>query len=201
MKKIFTLIFSLLFIANVFAQNNSNPVIGKKEIQTTLFYFFFDDPVEKYAFGAELIYRKPLEKYCKAGIGGLIAADKNGFPFPNSDVSAYGAIFGDISFFIGNRQKWTISSQLGYGIFKKTQQGENSFYRGFSSTTGGLYYSIPINYRIIISKKFLISVSPFWVNRNFHYREAYEQFSSGSILRTKFTFNQTAVGLKVGFVF
>jgi len=200
MKKIPVLIFCLVIFANLGAQKKPNPKIGKKEIETTLIYLKDNrmfSVSNGSAFGGEAVYRLSWKKHTKVGAGALLTADYNRY----RDVFAYAAVFADITQFIGRRQKWSVGGQFGHGIYRDKQEGENAVSKGFSKTTAGFYYSLSINYRTIVSKKFLLTISPFWFQRNFRYRVVEEYFSPPRIDRWGYIEQRQGLGLKLGIVF
>jgi hypothetical protein len=134
---------------------------------------------DRLAFGGQFIYRLPLKKRFKIGPGILYAANYNN-AFGN-DMFGYGAAFADIMLFIGHRQKWSFSGQLGHGFHNRNFGG--------LKLKPGIYYTISGNYRVIVSKKLLITTSLFTGYRNFHYDNGVSSTDPGF------------VGLKAGIVF
>jgi len=98
----------------------------------------------------------------KVGAGVLYGADYAVLALPGiKDIDGYGAAFADIMLFGGHREKWCYGGQIGYGIFN---DDKDPYYS--SKTHGGIYYSISVNYRAIISKKMLLTNSLFIGYRN-----------------------------------
>jgi len=159
MKKICTLLINLFFVGVIFAQEKlPNPKIGKNEMEVSAFIFSDD----KLVFGGEFVYRVSVKKKLKVGAGVLYGADYAVLALPGiKDIDGYGAAFADIMLFGGHREKWCYGGQIGYGIFN---DDKDPYYS--SKTLGGIYYSISVNYRAIISKKLLLANSLFIGYRN-----------------------------------
>ncbi len=179
MQKICILFFSLLFTGTAFAQKKFNPKIGKNETEITSF-ILTDDYL---AFGGQFVYRLSWKTKTKIGAGALYASNYDDIDFIN--VSAYGAAFADIMQFIGYRQKWSFGGQIGPGFYK------GNFYYA-NKLKAGIYYSISCNYRAIVSKRLLFTISLFIGYRNFHYKSGTASFSES---------NPGLGGLRVGIVF
>jgi hypothetical protein len=202
--KLLTIIAGLLFTVIAFAQKKlPNPKIGKNETEITLFNlqdgrgFIFNQK----ALGSQFVFRTPWKKNTKIGAGVLIAADYDDYHKFRSHVFAYGAVFADITQFIGKRQKWSVSGQAGHGIYKRENEFDDAVEKGFNKTTGGMYYAVSINYRVIVSKKILIIISPFDGFRNFRRRSVAEYYSPPSIQRYKYIERHSGPGLRIGIVF
>ena len=95
--------------------------------------------------------------------------------------NGYGALFADVLKIFGERQIWSIGSQVGHGIYANDDRIVN--------IDAGMYYSISSNYRAIVSKKLLINTSLLIGYRNFHYED-------GPVRS-----NSVFLGLKAGIVF
>lgn len=204
--KILIAIPGLLFTVIVFAQKKMpNPTIGRKETEITLFNLQSNNSGfisgDRNALGGQLVYRLPWKKNLKAGAGALIAADYDEYHKFESGVFAYGAAFADITQFIGKRQKWSVSGQAGHGFYKREYKYDSPTAKGFNKYTGGMYYSLSVNYRMIISKKILITFSLFDGFRNFRLRSVTEYHSPPSIQRYKWVEKHFGAGLKLGIVF
>ncbi len=179
MRKTCILIFSLLFTVFVFAQKKlPNTKIGKNETEITSFILADDS----WVLGGQLAYRIYFKKNLKIGAGGLYAANYNYSPIQKNALG-YGAAFADIMQFIGHRQKWSLGGQMGLGFYK-------SRFGNTVKIKTGVYYSISGNYRAIVSRRLLISVSPFIGFRKFHY--------FAQILPEN---NPGLIGLRLGIVF
>lgn len=177
MKKICILLLGFLsFCFTAFSQKKSNPKIGTNEVELASF-ILSDDRI---ALGGQVVYRFALKTKTKIGAGGLCAADYEDIDFINA--SAYGAAFVDIMQFIGSRQKWSFSGQIGHGFSNRKIFG--------SRLKAGIYSSASANFRSIISKKLLLGVSLLIGYRNFHYANQYYPYA-----------NTPMLGLKVGIVF
>jgi hypothetical protein len=189
---------------SVSAQKKINPVIGKREIEASLFYYKNDRFSSTYTdvIGLKGIYRLPWKEFTKFGIGVLVDDDVVGLnTFGSQERSVYSAVFGDGTLFIGKRQTWSLCGEFGHGIFSKKGEGENATYKGFSHTTAGFYYSASVSYRVIISKNLLLNISPFWLHKNFRHRTVTEYYSPNSIQREEWKEQRQAVGLAIGLVF
>jgi hypothetical protein len=145
-----------------------------------------------------LVYRRSWKKYTKFGAGGMIGGDQDQF---KPGYQAYGAIFGDITQFIGQRQKWSLGGQVGHGIYNREYEYASTNEKGFNKYAAGMYYSVSANYRMIVSKKILIIISPYWNLQNFRHREVEEFYSPPGIQRWKWVEHHQVTGLKVGVVF
>ena len=171
MKKILILtIISFLTVIS-FAQKPINPKIGKKELQTTAIGLIDD----RLLVGGELVYRLPISKRLKIGAGALYGIDYD-YDFFEEKRFGYGAIFGDAMLFAGQRQKWGLDAQIGHRIHSREI---------ISKMTPGIYYSVSVNYRSIISKKILLDNAVLVGHRHFN----------GYLNSTFF------LGLKTGIVF
>jgi len=181
-----------------------NPTIGKKEFEISLSYF--REHSADYSFqnlaGAQIVYRWSWKKSTKVGAGGLVAVQDYD-PLHESDFVPYGALFGDITQFIGKHQKWSFGGQIGHGIFKREQKYENTYYnyKGVNKHTAGMYYSISFNYRSIISKKILMVVSAAYTLRNFRQKVTKEIYSPPSVDEYTSTDKYSGPGIRVGIIF
>ena len=201
MKKICTLIAVLLFTVTAISQK-PNPTIGKNELEISLFIFreHSTDLSSQNLAGTQLVYRWSWKRYTKVGIGGLFGVQDYD-PLHESDFVPYGALFGDITQFIGKRQKCSVSGQIGHGIFKREGNGENANSREVKKHTAGMYYLISFSYRSIISKKIVIVVSPVYSFRNFQQKLTREIYSPPSVNEYTSTSKYSGLGLKLGIVF
>lgn len=203
MEKICIFIAVLLFTITAMSQK-PNPKIGKNEFEISLSYF--REHSADYSFqnlaGAQMVYRWSWKKSTKVGAGGMVAVQDYD-PLSESDFVPYGALFGDITQFIGKRQKWSFGGQIGHGIFKREQKYENTYYnyKGVNKHTAGMYYSISFNYRSIISKKILMVVSPVYTFRNFRLKATEERFSPPSVNEYTSITKYSGFGLRLGVVF
>ena len=197
MRKIYILLFIFSFTIPVFAQKKLNPVIGKNESEISLSYFTVAD--HQHQAGIQIVHRWSWKKHTKIGIGGLAAVQTD--LVGESDVEVYGAIFGDINQFIGKRQKWSVGAQIGHGIFKQELKNEDTNYKVVTKHTAGMYYSISVSYRSIITKKLLIVISPSYNFRNFRYKVIQETYSPPSYWEYKSTDMYVALGIRVGIIF
>ena len=184
-----------------------NPTIGKKEFEISLCFFgensvgpnfFLDD--RRDFFGAQIVHRWSWKKYTKVGVGGL-AGVQNYDPLYKSDFVAYEAFFGDITQLIGKRQKWSVSGQIGHGIFKRERKGEDANSKVVDKHTAGMYYSICFNYRAIISKKILLVVSPVYTFSNLRRKRTEEIYSPPSVEENTSIKKYSGPGLKLGVIF
>jgi hypothetical protein len=203
MQKICILISSLLFSMTVMSQK-PNPTIGKKEFEISLFYHdeHNDDYNKQSLAGAHLVRRWSWKKYTKIGVGGL-AGLQSYDPISESDIAVYGALFGDITQFIGKRQKWSYSGQIGHGIFKRKVEEANYYGNGVHklTATAGMYYSFSFNYRSIISKKILMVVSAAYAFRNFRYKKTEESYSPPAVYEYTSTDKYSGPGIRLGIIF
>lgn len=197
------ILIATLFIAITAISQKPNPVIGKKEFEISLFY---SDEVAKaplsyqHLTGTQIVHRWSWKKYTKLGAGG-VAAVIDYDPIGESDNVVYGALFGDITQFIGQRQKWCVSGQIGHGIFKRELKGENSNGKEVYKHTAGMYYSISFSYRSVISKKMLFVVSPAYTLRNFRQNVTRETYSPPSVVEYTLSHKYSGLGIRLGIVF
>ena len=202
MEKICILIAVILFTVTAMSQK-PNPVIGKKEFEISFSYF--REHSANYSFqnfvGAQIVYRWPWKKYTKIGIGGLAGVQDYDPLDYDAGFVPYGALIGDITQFIGKRQKWSVSGQIGHGIFKREQKFEGANYKVVNKRTAGMFYSISFGYRSIISKKILMVVSPVYTFRNFRRKSTEEHYSPPSVNEYTSTYKYSGLGLKLGVVF
>jgi hypothetical protein len=205
MGKICILIAALLFTVAAVSQK-SNPTIGNNEFEISLLFFvdkgnrsIYYDEAQQLA-GVHLVHRWLWKKYTKVGVGGL-AGVQNYDPTHESDFVTYGALFGDITQFIGQRQKWCASGQIGHGIFKREKKIENTNVNGVVKHTAGMYYSISFNYRSIISKKILVVFSPVYTFRNLRLKANVEYYSTPSVEERSSTDKRSGPGIRLGIIF
>src|SRR5258705_3342510 len=178
MKKICNLSFSILFFVVTFSQKKlDNTKIGRNEVEITS--FILSD--YRWAFGGQLVYRLSWKKNLKIGAGGLYGAIYENDIGKN--IHGYGAAFADFMQFIGPRQKWGFSGQIGHGFYRREAGG--------ATLKAGIYWTISANYRAIVSKKLLISTSLFTGYRNFHYKDSQSPLPN----------NLGLIGLKAGIIF
>lgn len=207
MQRSYFLIISLFFTATAFSQKKSNPKIDKREIEIALLNFWDNRrgvfSPGRDASGCQFVYRLSWKKDIKMGAGVLIAADYSNGPhhYDFEKVIAYGAAFADITWFIGKRQKWSVGGQAGHGIYKREYKTDDLIEKGFNKWIGGMYYTLSVNYRAIVSKRFLVLVSAFNGFRNFREISVWETYSPPSIDRYKFIEYHSGVGLKLGIIF
>jgi hypothetical protein len=205
MKKNCTLIAILLLTVTSISQK-SNTTIGKKEFEMSLFYFGDRENSNigigrgQHLVGAQVVRRWTWKNYTKVGAGSLAGVINND-PIYESDVAAYGALFGDITQFIGKRQKWSVTGQAGHGIFKRKRELETSSYKQINKHIAGMYYSISFGYRSIISKKILLVVSPVYTFRNFRQKTTTYFYSPSSVEEYKLINKYSGPGIKFGLVF
>jgi hypothetical protein len=182
-----------------------NPTIGKKEFEIS--FSFFREHSADYSYqnlvGGQIVHRWPWKKYTKVGIGGLAGVQDYDPLDYEADYVPYGALFGDITQFIGKRQKWSFGGQIGHGIFKREQKGHNDYYNYTEVVkhTAGMYYSISFSYRSIISKKILMVVSPVYTFRNFRLKATEERYSPPSVNEYTSITKYSGLGLRLGVVF
>lgn len=179
MQKLFILLFSFSFAIVAFSQKKYNPKIAKNETEIAV-YILGDLDL---AYGAQIIYRVSAIKKLKVGAGILYGANYEG-TYDNFTTFGYGAVFADALQLLDKHQKWGVGGQIGKGIYS----------RDFASDkiTAGIYYSVLCNYRAIISKKLLLSISLLIGHRNFHYK------NTGYTTHMNFI---AFTGLKFGIVF
>jgi hypothetical protein len=204
MQKICILIFIFSFTITAFAQKKLNPTIGKKEFEISLFYHteYDDDFDGQSVAGAQLVRSWSWKQYTKIGMGGLMAVLSND-PISESDVVVYGAFFGDITQFIGMRQIWSVSGQIGHGIFKRKAEEASYYGNGVNkyTVTAGMYYSFSFNYRWIISKKILMVISPAYTYRNFRHKKIEESYSPPAVYEHKSINKYSGPGIRLGIIF
>jgi len=200
LQKIFVLLFSLLFTATIFSQKKSNPKIGKNETEINLFNSW--DKGSYYSrrqqVGCEAIYRISWKKSTKLGGGILLAADQ---PEYGGNSKFYGTLFADIKQFIDKRQLLSIDGRIGHGLYKEKYGFGDSTSKFSTKITAGMYYSIGPAYRIIVSKKVLITTSLFVFFRNFRGTFAEEHYSPSSANSTKEIRRYSGMGFRFGIVF
>ena len=206
MKRLYLLAFTLCFAITAIAQKKLNPKIGKNETEISLFYSedyrrpdFYSDGIR--SMGGEVIYRKSWRKSTKIGGGLMLARNENSYF--RLEGHFYGAAFADIAQFlpIGKRQKWSISGQIGHGIYKEEHKFNDSTTKGFIKLTAGMYYSISGSYRMIISKRVLLVISVFSEFKNFRWIGRGEYYSPPSIETFKEIRKYSGTGVKLGLVF
>ena len=190
----------------VYSQKLPNPKIGKKETEVSIFILQDDKSNQPYgngrnALGAHFAYRRTWKKYTKFGAGLLVAADYSSFFKFERDVYPYGAVFADLTQFIGNRQKWSVGGQVGPAIYIREYNYEDMNSKGFTKYGGGMYYSLSTNFRIILSKKLLLALSSSYCIRNFKRRSLYEDYLIGSFHRTQQPEFHDGLGIRIGLVF
>ena len=200
LQKIFVLLFSLLFTATIFSQKKSNPKIGKNETEINLFNSWDKESYysRRKQVGCEAIYRISWKESIKLGGGILLAADQ---PEYGGNSKFYGTLFADIKQFIDKRQLLSIDGRIGHGLYKEKYELDDSILKGSRKRTAGMYYSIGPAYRIIVSKKVLITTSLFVFFRNFRGTFAEEHYSPSSANSTKEIRRYSGMGFRFGIVF
>jgi len=200
LQKIFVLLFSLLFTATIFSQKKSNPKIGKNETEINLFNSWDKESYysRRKQVGCEAIYRISWKKSTKLGGGILLAADQ---PEYGGNSKFYGTLFADIKQFIDKRQLLSIDGRIGHGLYKEKYGFGDSTSKFSTKITAGMYYSIGPAYRIIVSKKVLITTSLFVFFRNFRGTFAEEHYSPSSANSTKEIRPYSGMGFRFGIVF
>ena len=193
----------LLLTTVAFAQKKfPNPKIGKNETEINLFSSSDQgySGTEKILLGCEAIYRVPWGKATKLGGGILLGADKyvNWFEEP---TNFYGALFADITQFIGRRQLWGIDGRIGHGIYKDKFEIDDSLVKGFTKWTGGLYYSVGLAYRVVVSKKIIVGASVYFAIRNLRRTSVADYFNPPSQERYKQVEHYSRYGFRFGIVF
>jgi hypothetical protein len=203
MQRIIILLSGLLLTLPVFSQKKPNPKIGKNETELNLSMSWdrgnrgnFD---ERTLFGTEAIYRVSWRNFTKLGGGILLATDNRRYLYGN--VKFYGAVFADITQFIGKRQLWSINGRVGHGLYKEKYEFEDSTTKGFLKLTAGMYYSIGPAYRIIVSKKILVTASVHIIFRNLRRTFAEDHYSPPSTSRDESIEHYHGVGLRFGVLF
>ena len=161
------------------AQEKMTSKIGQNEAEASVFVLGDGD----LAYGLELIYRFSIISKTKIGAGILYGINHEG-TYGNYRNGGYGTVFADALQLLGEREKWGVGGQFGKGIYNRDL--------GFDKLRGGIYYSISGNYRIIISKKLLLTTSLFFGHRNFRYKNTGNNYSLNYELFT---------GCKLGVVF
>ena len=202
MQKICIPIFYLLFTVAAFSQKKlPNPKIGNNETEINLFNSWDQGRMQtRTLFGCEAIYRVAWRKFTKLGGGVLVAADQPQYLY-EAKVKFYGAVFADITQFAGKRQLLSINGRIGHGIYKEKYEFDDSMSNGFNKWTAGMYYSIGTTYRIIVSKRILITTSVFIFSRSFRETYVAEYYSPPSEERYKDIEYYSGVGFRFGIVF
>ena len=200
LQKTYVLLFSLLFTATIFSQKKSNPKIGKNETEINLFNSWDKESYysRRKQVGCEAIYRISWKKSIKLGGGILLAADQ---PEYGGNSKFYGTLFADIKQFIDKRQLLSIDGRIGHGLYKEKYGFGDSTSKFSTKITAGMYYSIGPAYRIIVSKKVLITTSLFVFFRNFRGTFAEEHYSPSSANSTKEIRRYSGMGFRFGIVF
>lgn len=205
MKKHVILIFCLGLATFGLSQKNlPNNLIRKNESEMTLFYFLDNNSSMvdggRDAVGGQFVYRWAWKRYTKVGAGLLLSADFSRNTGLQSDVFPYGAIFADITQFIGSPQKWSVTGQIGQGMYNREYNFENATAKSTHRFTGGLYCLISTNYRAIISKKTLLNLSFFWSLRNFRETRLEEYYVPPTTQRIEEVEEHSGLGIKLGVV-
>jgi len=201
MKKIYFLTFSFVFLIAAKGQQKINSKIGQREKEATVYYYSdnrYAIAGDRNALGVQFVYRLPWKKSRKIGVGGLIAAD---YVYFEDKKYVYASVFADISQWIDKEQKWGLGGQVGHAIYKREYEFNYPNAKGYVKYVGGMYYSFAANYRIIISKKNLIVISPFYVWRYFRHISVGENYSPPSIERLKYVSRSDGFGLRAGIIF
>jgi len=149
--------------------------------------------------GCEATYRVPWKKSTKLGGGILIALDQPDLFLGSEKV--YGAVFADIAQFLGKRQRWSVDGRVGHGFYKEVYEIDDSLITGFTKWTAGMYYYTGLTYRVIVSKKVLITMSPYTFFRNFRQTSVADYHSPPSTNREKYVAHYSGFGFRVGVVF
>ena len=195
-------LFCSCFTVIAFSQKKlPNPKIGKNETEINVFNSWDQGDIgRRTLLGCEAIYRGSWRKSAKLGGGILLAADKREYSY-EGNVKFYGAVFADITQFIGKRQLLSIDGRVGHGLYKEEYEFDDSMSKGFSKWTAGMYYSIGPAYRIIVSEKILITASIFIFYRNFRRTFVAEYYFPPSLERYKDVHYYSGGGFRFGIVF
>ena len=188
----FFILFSLSGKLN--AQNSVKPDnrIGKKELEIAFITGFSDRGA---LVGSQLIYRFPIGCKFKLGGGFHFSVDEN-------KGGSHPAIFADLSKFVGNKQKWKFSGQVGRGFYETSYQynGVNgsSYYTKESKE---IFYHLSAVYRMSISNKVCFFVGPYYLLQTY---EAFTEIKDGlgqTLNPVKARTQDGGGGLRFGFVF
>lgn len=143
LKKFFLLsVYNCFFYCPQAQKMLPNKLIGKNETEILSISYLSKRGV---TLGGQVIYRFPYKKNYKIGFGISGAID-------GDDVKFYGTAFADGVYFIGERQKWAVNGQVGYGFYNYRFSGMTSTVNVDSKEKGGMLYLAGISHRAIVGK-------------------------------------------------
>ena len=161
--KLSAVIFLFVLIClsfTLYAQSKVKPdnKIGKKEMEIA----FIAGASDRGALaGTQLIYRFPIACKFKIGGGFHLSLDETG-------DGSHPGFFLDVSKFIGNKQKWKFSGQVGKAFFETTGQttGINgSTYK--TEISNEIFYHFNSVYRMNLSSKIIFFAGPYYLVQTF----------------------------------
>ena len=188
------LLLFIFFSPNIFAQHNVNPdnKIGKKELEIS----FIAGSSDRGALaGTQLIYRFPLGCKFKLGGGFHFSVDEN-------KGGSHPALFVDLSKFIGNKQKWKFSGQIGRGFYETSYRyngiNGSSYY---TKESNELFYHLNAVYRMNLGKKISFFAGPYYLLQTY---EAFTEVKDGlgqTLNPIKGRIQDGGGGIRLGLVF
>jgi hypothetical protein len=188
----FFMLISLSAILN--AQPNVKPdnKIGKKEFEVA----FIAGASDRGALaGTQLTYRFPIG--CKFKLGG-------GFHYSIDETGdgSHPGIFLELSKYVGNKQKWKFSGQVGKAFYETS--GRTSGINGstyYTKISDEVFYHLNTVYRMNIGKKLVFFAGPYYLLQTF---EQYTEVKDGlgqNLNPYKSRAKQGGGGIRFGFVF
>jgi hypothetical protein len=152
------ILFLLPFTA--IAQPNVKPdnKIGKRELE---FSFIAGLSDRGGLAGSQLIYRFPLGCKFKLGGGFHFSVDEN-------KGGTHPAGFIELSKFVGNKQKWKFSGQVGRGFYETSYRYNGINGASYSTKESReIFYQFNSVYRMNISRKLLLFAGPYFLLQSY----------------------------------
>lgn len=192
-----SILFIIIFISlapDLSSQSNVKPdnKIGKNEFEIG----FIAGTSDRGALaGTQLIYRFPIG--CKFKLGG-------GFHFSIDETGdgSHPGLFLDLSKFVGNKQKWKFSGQVGKAFFETS--GQTNGINGatyYTTISNEIFYHLNSVYRMNLSKRIIFFVGPYYFLQTFEqYTEVKDGFGQ-PLNPYKSRAKHDGGGIRFGFVF
>lgn len=188
------LIASFFLSFATIAQPNVKPdnKIGKRELEITFIAGLSD---RAGLAGTQLIYRFPVG--CQFKLGG-------GFHFSVDEEKggSHPAVFLELSKFVGNKQKWKFSGQVGRGFYERSYRysGVNGA-SYFTKESKEIIYHLNAVYRMNISKKISFFVGPYYLLQTYKSSTEVKDVLGQTLNPFSARRQDGGGGLRFGFVF
>ncbi len=162
-------IILIMLSLDICAQPHVKPdnKIGKRELEVSFIAGLSDRGA---LAGSQVIYRFPIG--CQFKLGG-------GFHFSIDEEKggSHPALLLELSKFVGNKQKWKFSGQVGKAFFETS--GQTNGINGatyFTKISDEIFYHVNSVYRMNLSKKLIFFAGPYYFLQTF---EQYTEVRDG----------------------